>query len=404
MRTTRRTLALLVLATIASGSATLSAQRGNARGHDNDRFYFAMSGTYQLEATRGDDPRSAADRATRDLPRWQRDRAYQSLLARLTPPRMMAIDRDHNGRTFTIASSSGPRTSFDIDRREWHERGYRDRDITTHVEYVSDRLSIWTVGDRQTDFNVTFQSIDRGDGLFVTRRLDDDDLRYPVTIRSYYRRIDRDPRWDLYAPVRVVDNSRDRDWRMGPPPGGGPGGGYGLVEGMRLTAVLDAPLSSKNARGGQKFSMTVAGPREFEGARIDGVIDQVTSAGKDGPANMRLVFDTIHLRNGKDVDFDAAIETVRTPNGATVRVNEVGSVQDKSKTADTVEKGAVGAALGAVVGAIIGGGKGAAIGAAVGGAGGVIAGQARDEYLDLPRGTEVTMVVAAAAGGRGQRH
>src|SRR5262245_52017662 len=380
MRTTR-TLVLFLLATFAAG-ATLSAKQGHARGRYDSPAYFAMSGTYQLEATRGDDPRRAADRATRDLPRWQRDRAYQSLLLRLEPPRMLSIDRDRNGRTFTIASSSGPRTSFEVDRRDWRERGYRGRDVNFHVEYVSDRLSIWSVGDRDTDFNVTFQAMDRGDVLLVTRRFDSEALRSPVTIRSYYRRMNRDPRWDIYVPVRVVDRR--------------PAGGYGIPEGTRLVATLDTALNTRTSRDGTAFTMTVRGPGEFQGARIDGVVDRVEQYSRDRNADMRLVFDKIHLRNGRDMDFDAIIESVRTPSGASMRVDTSSNeVDDRSKTADTIEKGAVGAGLGAVVGAIIGGGKGAAIGAAIGGAGGVIVAQNRNEVVDLPPGTQVTMVVAA---------
>jgi hypothetical protein len=382
-----------VLATIAVSSASVSAKQGYARGRDNGPSYFAMSGTYQLEATRGDDPQRAADRATRDLPRWQRDRAYQSLLARLEPPRMVSIDRDRNGRTFTIASSSGPRTAFEIDRGEWRERGSRGRDIVTHVEYRTDRLSIWTIGDRETDFHVTFQAVDRGDMLFVTRRLDSDSLRDPVTIRSYYRRIGREPRWDLYVPVRY--DSRPRGGY-----GSGSGSGYGVPEGTRLVAVLDTPLSTRSARGGERFSMTVRNPGEFGSAIVYGSVEQVRPTGRGHAAEMRLVFDRIRLRNGRESEFDAVIQEVRTPGGAAMRVDSSsGEVEDKSKTVDTIEKGAVGAALGAVVGAILGGGKGAAIGAAVGGAGGVIAGQARDEFLDLPAGTQVTMVVASTTRG-----
>ena len=127
--------------------------------------------------------------------------------------------------------------------------------------------------------------------------------------------------------------------------------------------------------------MTVRNPGEFEGARINGVVERVTPYTRDHNADMRVVFDAIHLRNGRDADFDAVLETVRTPGGATVRVDTSGGVPDRSShTGETIEKGAIGAALGAAVGAIIGGGKGAAVGAVIGGAGGVIVAQDRDEH------------------------
>ena len=382
MRITR-TFPLVLVATLVTGATHLAAQpqRGYARGR-GDGPAFVMAGTFELEATRGDDPRRAADRATRDLPGAQRDRVYQSLMARLQPPRLLAIDRDRGGRTYTIASSIGPRASFEIDRREWHERGWRGRDITTHVEFVSDRLTIWTAGDRETDYSVTFESIDRGRGLLVTRRFDSEALRGPVTIRSYYRRIHDEPRWDIYVAVQVDDRRPDAGGRDVAVP----------RDAARIVAVLDTPLSTRTSRDGQHFSMTVHDRGEYDGARIDGTIERVET-GRDQTPDMRIVFDRIHLRSGRDADIDAYLESVRTPNGASVRVDTSGTVQEPNRTTDTVEKGAVGAALGAVVGAVIGGGKGAAIGAAVGGAGGVIAAQTRSDVVDLPPGTQLTLMM-----------
>jgi len=379
MTTTRRTLGFLAVVIAAAACVTVSAHHAEPVRYYPASFV-AMSGTFELEATRGDDPRRAAERATRDLPRWQRDRAYYSLLNRLEPPRMLAIDR--HGRTFTIASSSGPRTTFEIDARdryERNERGWRGRDITTHATVVGDRLSIWTEGDRETDFRVTFQSVDRGRGVFVTRRFDSDDLRTPVTIASYYRRVASVPRWDLYTPVRVVHR---RPVVVGVP------------DGTRMVAVLDTALSTQTARSGARFSMTVRNPGEYQGARIDGVVERVTPYGRGRNADMRVVFDRIRLRNGREFDFDAILESVRTPGGKTVRVDASGKVPDPDGAGETAGKGAIGAALGAAVGAIIGGGKGAAVGAVIGGVGGVIVAQSGDEALDLPPGTVVTVVVA----------
>jgi hypothetical protein len=376
MRSTRHTLGLLVLVVLTAGGVVLSAQRGPQRR--NERSSASMSGTYELEATRGDDARRVADRATRDLRGPQRERAYQSLLWRLTPPRTLAIDRDRNGRTFTVCSSSGPRASFDVDGRSWNEAGPRGQVTVTHVEFVNDRLSVWTSGNRDTDFLVTFQSVDRGGGLFVTRRFDSDDLRQPVTIQSYYRRVADEAQWDLYE--------RDRDRRPEPEP-------FAVSGGTRIVAVLDTSLSTRTSRNGERFSMTVQGPGEYQGARIDGVVARVTPYARGRNADMRIDFDTIHLRNGRTADFDARLDTVRTPGGVTYRVDASGGVPDPDQTKDTIQKGAIGAALGAVIGAIAGGGKGAAIGAVVGGAGGVILAQDRDEYLDLPPGTQVTLVV-----------
>jgi uncharacterized protein YcfJ len=86
------------------------------------------------------------------------------------------------------------------------------------------------------------------------------------------------------------------------------------------------------------------------------------------------------------------LESVRTPNGETVSVDNEGAVRESDQTNKTVTRTAIGTGLGAIIGAIAGGGKGAAIGAVIGagaGAGSVYV-QGRQD-LELPSGTEVTV-------------
>src|SRR5689334_9046318 len=101
MRHTTRTIGLLTLAILAMSGLNLSAQQGRNRPQ-SDLF---MSGTFELESTRGGDPERAAQAATRSLPPNQRDRAYRDLLVRLDPPQRLSINRD--GRMITIASNHG---------------------------------------------------------------------------------------------------------------------------------------------------------------------------------------------------------------------------------------------------------------------------------------------------------
>jgi hypothetical protein len=339
-----------------------------------------MTGTYDLDTTRGDNAQRAADLATRNVPQPQRDRAYQRLLSRLQPPTTLAIDR--SGRTVTISSSSGPRTTFDADGRTQNEPGPGGRMTATRAEFIGNQLSVSTSGNRNTDFLVTFEPLNNGNGLLVTRRLDSDDLRQPVTVRSYYRRVADQPRWDVYAPERGYAATSGRE-------------SFTVPDGMRIVAVLDTSLSTRTSRSGERFSMTVRSPQEYQGAQIDGVIARVTPYGQGRNADMQVDFDAIHLRNGQTSDFDAVLDTVRTPGGATLRVDAAGNVPDRDRTDATIRQGAVGAALGAIIGAVAGGGKGAAIGAVVGGAGGAILAQDRDQHLDLPPGTQVTIIVTS---------
>jgi hypothetical protein len=391
MKTTRYSLALLGLAALTAGSVALSAQngqQGNSQGRGRGNQYSQMTGTYDLDLSRSDNAQRAADMATRNLPPNQRDRAYQSLLGRLQPPTSLAIERQ--GNRVSISSSHGPRTSFDVDGRSHYEMGPYGSQVTTRVEFIGTRLSVTTIGDRNSAYVVTFEPQNYGDVLFVTRRLDSDDLRAPVTIRSYYRRGTPDARWDVYR-----DDRGDRGGYGPPaPPTPRPRAFY-VPEGTRIMAVLDTQIDTRRARPGERFTMTVDSPNEYRGARIDGTIARISQYSQGHNVDMAVDFDTIRLRDGQTADIDAILNTVRTPGGVTLRVNSAGNGTDQGQTAATIQSGAIGASIGAVIGAIAGGGKGAAIGAVIGGAGGAILAQDRDQYLDLPPGTQVTIIITA---------
>jgi ElaB/YqjD/DUF883 family membrane-anchored ribosome-binding protein len=376
MRKSRYTAALIAMLVVAMGGLSLAAQGGRPGQYGQQGGQ--MSGTYELETTRGDNAQQVADMATRNLPQGQRDRAYQDLLNRLQAPTSLAIER--TGRTFTISSSNGPRVSFDADGRTRNEPLANRRVTATRVELIGNRLVVTSRGNRMTDFTVTFEPTDGGNGLLVTRQMDRDDLRKPAVIRSYYRRVADQPRWDVYR----ADPRDDR---------GGAPSAFVVPEGTRINAILDSPISTRSSRDGERFTMTVQGPGEYRDARIDGTIQRISPYGGGRNAEMRVDFDTIRLRDGQTAQFDGVLTAVRTPNGVSFRVNSENV--PPSNTQNTVQSGAVGAALGAIIGAIAGGGKGAAIGAVVGGAGGVIVAQDRDQYLDLPPGTEVTLVVTS---------
>ena len=122
LRYRRHALGLLAMM-LTAGSLSVAAGQRYVRSDTR------LTGTFELENTRGDDPRRAADEATRDLPGPQRDRVYQRLLVRLEPPRTISIDR--RGRTVTMASSSGPQTTFDADGRVRSEQTPNGRTMST---------------------------------------------------------------------------------------------------------------------------------------------------------------------------------------------------------------------------------------------------------------------------------
>jgi outer membrane lipoprotein SlyB len=364
---------LLIVPILVAAASNVSARQRYSSGDGR------LSGTFELDSSRGDDPQRAARAATRDLPDRQRDRVYDRLLARLEPPRTLSIDR--RDRTVTIASSSGPRTIFEADGRSRREETPNGRPMSTRADISGDRLEVSTTGNRGSDFLVTFEPLNRGEGLRVIRRFDSDELPRPVTVESYYRRVDAAPRWDLYA---SDDRRFGRD-------------DFAVPDGTRIIATLDTPLSTRTSRNGERFSMTVRSPLELEGARIEGVISQVnTRSSPQRPVDMRVNFEAIRLRGGRTSEFSAMLRSIRTRDGDTIRVDSEGGVREAGTGADEkIQHGAVGAAIGAVIGALAGGGKGAAVGAVVGGAGGAILTADGRDALDLEPGTEVTMIATA---------
>jgi hypothetical protein len=60
-------------------------------------------------------------------------------------------------------------------------------------------LVVTTIGHGGNDFAVTFEPIDNGRNLRATRRIADDNLRQPVTVRSFYRKSSDQAQWDVYS-------------------------------------------------------------------------------------------------------------------------------------------------------------------------------------------------------------
>lgn len=347
-----------------------------------------LTGTFTLNTSRGDDVRQAVDAATRNLSLAERQRVYDALLRRLDPPNMLALDR--RGTAVTIASTRAPQINFTADGREQVETMPNGRQIRVRGAFQGEALTITRTGERANDFSVTFAPIDNGRQLLVTRTLYSDRVTQPVMVRTYYDRTSDVAQLNLY------DTNRE-DAPVG---SGDVAGNFIIPDGTELVAVLNSDLSTQNVRQGDRFTMTVRSPGQYEGATIEGVVASVERSGRvSGRSQMTLDFDNIRLRDGRSYRFAGILESVRTPEGDVVRVDNEGAVRDSNQTTQTVQRTAIGTAVGAIIGAIAGGGKGAAIGAVIGagaGAGSVYV-QGRND-LNLGAGTEVTV---RATGRRG---
>lgn len=340
-----------------------------------------LTGTYRLDTTRSDDARMAAQRATRTLPYGDRQRVLDRLTARLESPDQLAIEQ--RGRTVTIASTRSPQITFDADGSVANEPIGSGRTARVSAALSGDQLVVSSTGTRDTDFSVTFDSIENGRRLRVTRRISDINLSSPVIVQSTYDKISEAARFDIYTgspgyPTTSTATSGD----------------FVVPNGTQLLATLNTNLTTRETRDNDRFTMTVTSPSEFNGAVIEGYINNISRGGRiSGRSGMTLNFDSIRLRDGRSYRFAGLVETVRTAEGQTVRVDNEGAVQEgDSRGGTTAKRAAIGTAVGAIIGAIAGGGKGAAIGAVIGagaGAGSVYV-QGQDD-LELTSGTEVAI-------------
>ncbi|HSB11811.1 MAG TPA: hypothetical protein VLM38_20140 [Blastocatellia bacterium] len=345
-----------------------------------------LTGTYRVNRALSDNARLIVGRAVRGLPYSDRQRVTDILMRRLEAPEMLAIDLQ--GRTITLASSRAPQMTFDADGQERVEESPNGARMVRVVARLNgDQLEVRTSGDRSSDFAVTFDPINYGRQLRVTRQLYGDRLNQPIVVRSIYDQTSEAARWDVFT------------GSPGYPPSF-PGGGrsdFIVEDGALLTARLNDDLDTNTLHAGDRFALTVVSPREYEGAVIDGHVSDVNRSGRiAGRAELALNFDSIRLRNGRVGRFEGTLESVVASNGDVLRIDREGTVLDSSQTTRTIERTAIGSAIGAIIGAIAGGGKGAAIGAAVGaGAGaGTIVAQGRND-LRLPRGSEITIRASA---------
>ncbi|HEX8140932.1 MAG TPA: YMGG-like glycine zipper-containing protein [Pyrinomonadaceae bacterium] len=366
---------------------TTSSIQNNPTGPRRGQGNYAanrLTGTFRLDTTRSEDARSVAERATRNLPYSDRQRVLDNLTARLESPDQIAIDR--RGRSITIASTRAPQITFEADGQERVETLPSGRSVRVRATLYGDQLSVSTTGNRDNDFTVTFDAIEGGQRLRVTRRLSNANLTSPVVVESVYDRTDDVARFDIYngTTTSVTSNYPQNTTASGD---------FIIPNGTLLVATLDDSLSTSTSRENDRFRMTVREPAQYEGAVIEGYVTNVSRGGRiSGRSEMTLNYETIRMRDGRSYRFAGLTESLRTSGGEVVRVDNEGSVESGSQTNKTAQRAAIGTAIGAIIGAIAGGGKGAAIGAVVGagaGAGSVYV-QGRGD-LDLTPGTEISI-------------
>src|SRR6185436_17064973 len=232
---------------------------------------------------------------------------------------------ERRGSTITMASSRAPQSTFEADGVERQEQ-LNGRASRVTATLSGDQLVVRTTGNRNNDFTITFQPIENGNRLRVRREIYSDRLTQAIVVNSVYTRSSDVAQWSVY------DGSQ--------PIIGGTGitnGEFIVREGETVVAVLNNDLTTKQAQQGDRFTMTVREPRQYEGAVIEGTVSSVTQGGSlTGRSGMTLDFDTIRLRNGQTYRFAGTLSSVRTENGDTIRVDNEGSAQGGNQTRETV--------------------------------------------------------------------
>ena len=337
-----------------------------------------LTGTFRLDSSRSDNPRDKAQRATQNLGTYERQEVADQILTRLESPEMLMIER--RGTTMTIASSLAPQSTFEADGRERQEKLPNGRSTQVIATLRGEQLVVSSNGYKENDFNVTFDATENENSLRVRRQIYSDRLTQPVVVDSVYNRTADVAEWNLYNDSRPVGNTSTT-------------GEFIVRDGESLVAVLNNGLTTKQTKQGDRFTMTVHRPSQYEDAVIEGTVGNVDEGGRlNGRSEISLTFDTIRLRNGQTYRFAGILESVRTLNGDAIKVDNEGSAQGANRTTQTIQRAGVATAVGAIIGAIAGGGKGAAIGGIIGAAGGAgsvfILGK---DNLELPSGTELTI-------------
>lgn len=178
---------------------------------------------------------------------------------------------------------------------------------------------------------------------------------------------------------------------------------YTVAAGKRIRVRMNETLSSKTAKVGQRFTVTVREPVYSttgavvipEGSELVGRVDAVVPAKKGGkPGTLDVSFIQAVLPNGRK----------RVINGSLTELNSDDAKSDSEGTAsgDKMKHRKViwyggGAAGGAILGAAIGGGKGALIGGLLGAGGGFLGERyTKGEDAKVESGTEFSVYLNRA--------
>lgn len=174
-----------------------------------------LDGVYRIDVARSDRLYSVVAGASSNLPYGEQQRFFIDLAVRLTPPDLLAIERE--GRTVRLGSSRAARITLVADGTVRAERTSDGRTVRTRVSLEGDSLMFTSDGRAEDNFSVIFRPFDGGRRLRVTRRITAEQLTEPLVIQSVYNKISESPRWDIYGETLLASErgAADDDGRAG---------------------------------------------------------------------------------------------------------------------------------------------------------------------------------------------
>ncbi len=359
---------------------------------------YGLAGTYKLNRARSENARDIAESAIRNngSAEINGDVRRGDLEEKLEAPEQLTIDV--RGSQVTLSSSNAPTVTFAADGRDRTENLSNGKTLRVRSTLRGQELTVSSLGG-DTDYTITFVSIENGKALRVTRRITTDYLRQTVFAESLYEktdsggRLETNPNYDDDYSSNDAPNNRTNN----PTIGQGRTGDFVVPNGTIITAILEKDIDTQASQNNDRFELVVQAPNQYRGAIIEGYISGVNRSGKvSGSSKVTFNFERIRLSNGQTYEFAGFLQSVTDENGKTVKVDTEGTAKGDSQTKETVKRGGIGAGVGAIIGAIAGGAKGAAIGAIIGGgagAGSVVL-QGKDD-LQLRAGSSVTIQASA---------
>ena len=245
-------------ALLSVGDANAQAQRTrtrsmNARRGGTSAAESRLNGVYRIDPSSSDKLYSVVANASSNLPFGEQQRFFIDLTIRLTPPDQLAVER--RGQTINIASSRAPRISFEADGVTRTESAGDGRTVRTRAVISGDQLTVRVTGGGEDNYAISFDPVDRGRRLRVTRRIYAEQLNQPVVIQSIYNKISETARWDIYGePQPTASEETASTSAQTTPPVSMDGGGEtrpargGSGEAIELRTQLSDWIGATNGR------------------------------------------------------------------------------------------------------------------------------------------------------------